>query len=331
MILPPAVTKFALLKKLSYIEPTENEPMVGRGFFVGKSRGMAGAVLLLPGMLVALLTTSFGAVAEPVASLWEDNRSASQHSSFSMSFSRQPVPSLIRKDSQDRWRRLGIPVADQNANERARPYFELDTRKVPEWNNLNDLKNAFERLRDTQFLRDSEGRDRRLSWLYPDDGCYARAELMVHRLEREGNPSPMKIFAFGGMSMSTPYTYDGFIRWSYHIAIAYRSGGTIYVLDPSVYLQRPLTLNEWIQRIGNPSNLTLAFCSAHTYGMYNNCDTSSPSASYTVAMKDQALFLDMEWDRLRKLGRRPDQELGQYPPWKASPRTIKDKSPESEK
>jgi hypothetical protein len=60
----------------------------------------------------------------------------------------------------------------------SKPLEALDISTIPDVGSYADLENQFHMIRDTRYLQTSEPSfPRRLTWLYPDDGCYARAEL----------------------------------------------------------------------------------------------------------------------------------------------------------
>lgn len=188
--------------------------------------------------------------------------------------------------------------------------------KVPEWNDMGAMLAAFARVRDARTLVDRNEFFRRPTWLYPDDGCYSRAELMSIRFENQKAPAPAKVFIFGNLLVKTPNTQNGTVEWWYHVVVAYKHQGTIFVIDPSVDPRKIMTLQALAQTLGNPPNLEVAVCGAHTYGPTDPCERvkGDPKAQ---AIEDQKGLFELEWTRLRHLGRNPYKELGDYPPWKA--------------
>lgn len=177
-----------------------------------------------------------------------------------------------------------------------------------------ELNRLFTYLRDTPFL-ESVPFNRRATWLYPDDGCYARAALMSLHYTEVTQAEPSKIFAFGDLRVQTPNSLDGFVTWWYHVAIAYRVENQVYVLDPSVDPTGPLLLKEWSRRISpQPQSTKFSLCTKDAYDPDSNCfaqNQSNPSRTYY----EQRFFLSPEWDRLLELGRSPEHELGSFPPW----------------
>lgn len=186
---------------------------------------------------------------------------------------------------------------------------------VPEWDDVGAMMAAFARVRDARTLVDRNEFSRRPTWLYPDDGCYSRAELMSIRFENQKAPPPAKIFIFGNLLVKTPNTPSGTVEWWYHVVVAYKSKGTVYVIDPSVDPRKIMTMQGLAQTLGNPPNLEIAVCGAHTYGPTDPCEKvkGDPKA---LALDDQRNLFELEWARLRHLGRNPYKELGDFPPWK---------------
>jgi hypothetical protein len=151
--------------------------------------------------------------------------------------------------------------------------------------------------------------------MYPDDGCYARAEVAKHELEKNNFPAPKKLFVFGNLYAASKNSKTGFVQWWYHVAVTYRVGNDVYVFDPAIEPQRPLKLNEWNQLVGGEQNDTqFSICAPNTYDPSSDCYGPAlldPSSAY----KEQKGFLGYEWQRLLDLKRDPKMELGDYPPW----------------
>lgn len=199
--------------------------------------------------------------------------------------------------------------------ESAKPIEQVDFQKVQLWNSEN-LNTAFENVRDVRFIDDTKNTNfkRRSTWLFPDDGCYARAELAIMNLTKLEYNSPNKIFAFGNLRANTSNSTSGEVTWWYHVAPIIRVGNVSYVLDPAIDSKKPLEVNDWLEKMGaSPSELTVAICSSNSYDPYSSCEEKKNK--YDYAYKDQLIFLDQEWDRQIELGRDPNQVLGDSPPW----------------
>ncbi len=179
-----------------------------------------------------------------------------------------------------------------------------------------DLQSLFTELRDTAYFSwqmSGQPFNRRITFLYPDDGCFARAEKMVEILKQK-NLAPKKIFAFGSLSVRTPHSPVGQVTWWYHVAPLVASNGQNYVIDPSIEPMHPLTMQEWLHRMtSDTSSLKIAVCSAGTYDPDSACQFSVEETAR--AQSDESNFLDLEWQRQVQLGRDPSQVLGLNPPW----------------
>ena len=69
-----------------------------------------------------------------------------------------------------------------SASDSAVPLEDLDLTLATSWDSLGDfatVTKAFEQVRDLRFMitKDRPNFPRRISWLYPDDGCFDRSAL----------------------------------------------------------------------------------------------------------------------------------------------------------
>lgn len=179
-----------------------------------------------------------------------------------------------------------------------------------------DIVPRFEKFRDIRFLKWRRNLDfpRRSSWLYPDDGCYARAALAIRNLFKWNYEVPKKVFAFGNLKVYTKNSRSGYVTWWYHVAPIIENDGVKYVLDPALSPKSPLTLKTWLSKMGKPSSMQVAICASGSYVPGSSC-TRVTDGQEERAMSDQQNFLNYEWDRLKALGRDPKKELGDKPPW----------------
>lgn len=198
----------------------------------------------------------------------------------------------------------------------SKPLEALDISTIPDVGSYADLENQFHMIRDTRYLQTSEPSfPRRLTWLYPDDGCYARAEIAAEHLVTNNFVVPKKVFAFGDLSAKTENSPYGSVQWWYHVAVIYRVGNQPYVLDPALDPKAPMTLNAWNSAInGGNDRVTFVVCSKDTFDPDGDCLKPNP-ISDTFAESEQRGFLSLEWDRLLQLNREPQKELGEFPPW----------------
>lgn len=200
------------------------------------------------------------------------------------------------------------------------PLPEVDTNQITRWKSYAEIEAAFQKGRDLRFLEDPDVKNnqRRSSWLYPDDGCYARASLLKNNVTLMGQPPPSKIFVMGDLWVKTNNAlWGGGVSWWYHVAPIVTDGAENYVLDPAIEPNKPLPLQEWLKKMGKPSAMKISICAPTSYTPYSDClqpDSEEDSSAET----DQSYFLSLERDRLVDLNRNDEEELGDHPPWMVS-------------
>lgn len=188
------------------------------------------------------------------------------------------------------------------------------------WNVIREsyqkLLSYFTYFRNERFLTaEDPGFKRRISWLYPDDGCFARAQMVIKLSTQSQNVLPGKIFAFGRLRVQTNNHPKGEVRWWYHVAPIARVNNQVYVLDPSLSPKAPLEIYDWLSIMSkSPMGLQVSFCDSLSYTPYSKCNGSSEN--FQVATSAQKKYLSYEWKRLIDLNRSPQDELGINPPWK---------------
>jgi hypothetical protein len=189
---------------------------------------------------------------------------------------------------------------------------------LPSWGgSLQDLQWAFERMRDEKFYVHSSRPDflRRSTWLYPNDGCFARAVHAARSFSRMSFPRPGKIFAFGNLRVKTKYDPRGAAHWWFHVAAAFRFGETAWVLDPSVDPIRPRTLPDWLSLISKqPFQVRVTACDTFAYLPRHLCVGGSERQERGFH-RHQGLFLPKEWNRLRALRMNPEHLLADDQLW----------------
>lgn len=189
--------------------------------------------------------------------------------------------------------------------------------KATEWENTTVMTQRFESFRDLRFMTTPSKPNfpRRSSWMYPDDGCFARAALAVRNLMQMSVDAPKKVFAFGNLVVQTANSPSGSVSWWYHVAPLVEVAGQKYVLDPAIYPAGPLKLEEWLAKMSNsPQDIEVAVCESGAYTPGDDCKKVSDGVE-SNAEADQVSYLEYEWDRLVELNRNPDEELGDNPPW----------------
>jgi hypothetical protein len=207
----------------------------------------------------------------------------------------------------------------KTAYSKSTSWEKLSFDQLPNWAD-NQVQEGFRQARDSRYLKLPESPDfsRRASWLYPDDGCFARAALTGQKLAAWGYERPSKLFIFGKLAVKTPNAPGGAVYWWYHVVPVIRSGGEPFVIDPAIDASRALPALAWVKAmVRDPQglkNAKFSICHSNTYQPYDPCETAAASEEAN-ALVDQRQFLRREWDRLRELGRNPRKELGDSPPW----------------
>lgn len=204
---------------------------------------------------------------------------------------------------------------------------------VTPWTDNTIINSYFEKIRDIRYYDDPSVTDflRRISWLYPDDGCWTRASAVVGGLfGPENNPNhvaprPSKVFAFGNLCANTPNASSGNVYWWYHTAPIVRDekSNKTYVLDQSIDAYKPVTVEEWMSLIasqtgscGNSGAYVERFAICNGYGStpYDSCHTSLQNE--IMPLVSQPYWQESERQRQIELGRDPQSVLGESPPWK---------------
>lgn len=201
----------------------------------------------------------------------------------------------------------------------ARLYNEELLPKAIGWKSVGVMQKRFEQIRDDRFLTLSSEPDfpRRISWLYPKDGCFTRASLFNRNAFRMFVPIPNKVFAFGNLRVKTNNSSRGVVGWWYHVAPIVQVGAVKYVLDPSIEPTKPLTLKEWLGRMGKPEKIKVSICGSGTYSPGDNCSKETDGMELR-AERVQKHYLALEKKELQRMGRDVEAELGETPPWESA-------------
>lgn len=200
----------------------------------------------------------------------------------------------------------------------ATTFDKLDFSRVPVWPDTASIMKMFLRIRDERFIQDPDHRLlRRSTWIYPDDGCYARAALGVMRMQKLQTPGAVKVFAFGNLTVKSVNNPAGYVSWWYHVVPLMMVGQQPWVFDPAIYPVSPIKLQDWVRFMSNdPRSVTLAVCSPGTFNPDSPCYAGMQSQEQnTQALPSQISFLPLEENRIRELGRDPSKELTTHPPW----------------
>lgn len=102
-----------------------------------------------------------------------------------------------------------------------------------------------------RLFREMAGQ-RQIAFRFVEDGCYARAHLMMRHMQDRGF-HPVRVWSFSNgesLHVKTSLMSRGYVEWRYHVAPAIpiqANGRTVYlVIDPSLF-NRPVTLDEWVK------------------------------------------------------------------------------------
>ncbi len=132
-----------------------------------------------------------------------------------------------------------------------------------------------------------------IPFLYPDDGCWARAHEMC-RLIIAAGATPAKVWIDGTLVAATKNNPYCAVHWGWHVAPTlcvrtYWCERTTYVIDPSLFTG-PVTEATWKSVQGDP-NATLTHTSASVYWRNyiptdpNYVDTNARLAYYRNRLK----------------------------------------------
>lgn len=169
--------------------------------------------------------------------------------------------SVYEKRALIQEKQKGLASSGNSALRASKIYSETSfTGKIVRWKSISDMQKRFEEIRDERFLflKSEPDFPRRISWLYPKDGCFVRAALFNRNAFRMFVPVPNKVFAFGNLRVKTVNAARGVVGWWYHVAPIVQVGEEKYVLDPSIDHDKPLPIKEWLSKMGNPSRIKVA-------------------------------------------------------------------------
>lgn len=196
-------------------------------------------------------------------------------------------------------------------------FADLDASTVPEWDSIEALSEVFEDIRDLRHLQTPArpSFQRRISWLYPDDGCFARAALARQKIEDQWGKPLAKLFIFGDLEVQTPNSPDGSVQWAWHVVPLVKINGVLHVIDPAIDPKQPMTAEAWaLKQVSDINDARFAICKSYSYSPYSRC-TDATANDESRALSDQQTYLGYEWSRVQELSRDPERELGDFPPW----------------
>lgn len=181
---------------------------------------------------------------------------------------------------------------------------------IPEWTHGLPALNTLNSLTYTNrmYTNPNPGNyKRRAPWLFPADGCYAKAAHVSAVAKAQGFGSPGKVYAFGHLSMATRFAKEKRVWWSYHMASAYQIGGVIYVLDPMMNSSSAVTLDQWVSRMSSdPKNVQVKLCDGNSYSPYSKCVGGNGNGAYLGHIPE---VLKLEYQNLQNIGMPPQPVL----------------------
>ncbi len=202
-------------------------------------------------------------------------------------------------------------------------------KNVPTWSDA-DISAQFQAMRDTRYLYATSNPSfaRRISWLYPQDGCQVRAELAASMAGDAGKVRPYKLFVFAvdqnSNSLLRLYTANdpsGVVTWPWHVApVVKNTAGEPIVLDPAMEPCRPLPWKEWLANMVDDMSIYDQPSCGVTVADSNAYDdmslvTGNSNQRDDALYQEDNVYLDDEWNLQSTLLRNPTVVLGSAPPW----------------
>lgn len=129
-----------------------------------------------------------------------------------------------------------------------------------------------------------------IPFLYPDNGCWARASEMCRLMFNVGL-TPRKVWIWGNLLVSTKNNPNCCVSWCWHVApvLCVRGPGIFQcqsmVIDPSLF-SAPVPVATWKGIQGDP-NATLTYTSASIFKLYY---TTTTDPTYTLTDHDLAVY-----------------------------------------
>jgi len=132
-----------------------------------------------------------------------------------------------------------------------------------------------------------------IPFLYPDDGCYARAHEMIRLMRLQGIEGE-KIWIFGNLQPATSNHPDCGVGWWYHVAPTLQvntpAGIEKRVIDPSL-MSAPATADAWRTRQADPS-ATFQFTDARPFWPNNGGNDDDYSQTNYYLQQKRLLLQD---------------------------------------
>jgi hypothetical protein len=220
--------------------------------------------------------------------------------------------------------RAGITAAGDTVEGTRSVWSQVDWSVVPTWSD-SDILAQYPLQRDVRYMTgtNNPGVSRRISWMYPDDGCFSRAEQFNAKVVAAGKPRPYKLFAFGNWLRVYSSNSSDTVYWGWHVVpVVRRTNGEPIVFDAALNPCRPINWKEWLAFMADDVNvfntagsgfaISLASPNAYFPGSLKN---GEPSHEADSLVHQQTQYLNDEWTRQVQLGRDPNVVFGPNPVW----------------
>lgn len=218
----------------------------------------------------------------------------------------QGEPSLLKS--------LAAPAPCETVYCKATLMEDLDFIGVPVWTDA-EIMAFFAESRDERYLEQSSVLDypRRISWLYPNDGCFARAEQVVGKVT-DLTKKPYKLYALDTAynaslvvksknAMHDPDEEYGEVHWWYHVVpLVLNEDNDPIVLDASIDPCGPLYWEDWLSLMTPDGDISVFDNPSTTMRVsisdYNAYWLTSDNA-YGNTPEDHTVHLGWSYDHLQ--------------------------------
>lgn len=149
---------------------------------------------------------------------------------------------------------------------------------------------------------------RKIPWLFFENGCFARAEALNRHLVQSYRQSPLQKFFIifpEPEDPAAPYV-------SFHVTNVARIGNEAWIVDPSVDASGPIALPHYLDMLAGSAEqreqLKIAVCSPDTFYDTNSCTDPKPYDADLLRSLTTGL-LDTEWQQVVDAGLDPFEIL----------------------
>jgi Glutaminase len=96
-----------------------------------------------------------------------------------------------------------------------------------------------------------------IPFLYPRNGCWARAHEMYRLMSAQGSPPPWKLWNYGNLAVKTRNDPKCVVGWGWHVApavyVEINGQNHFLVIDPSMFSE-PVSWETWQNAQGDPTS-----------------------------------------------------------------------------